>query len=235
MPVPLGGAGDDDRDVKSLGRASRKGTVGAFNSIAGTGFTWMGAFVGWCATGIMFYYSVVTMWCFYYMGASMTGMIRNVSGQEYWNRFETAYVSKTVLLACLIVFCFFVLFKGVVRGIERLNRYLVPGLLIILIIGAVRSVTLPGALEGVAYMLTPRWEDFFHYRTWLEAVTQAAWSTGAGWGLLLTYGAYMHSKENIGKTSVVTRCGRSVRGASRRHGDCAGGVCIAERGCDSAY
>src|SRR5690554_7087732 len=50
----------------ALGRKGRMGVVGTFAQIAGERFAWMGGFVGFVATAIMFYYSVVTGWCVYY-------------------------------------------------------------------------------------------------------------------------------------------------------------------------
>ncbi|MDH3334842.1 MAG: sodium-dependent transporter, partial [Gammaproteobacteria bacterium] len=51
----------------ALGRKGRMGVVGTFAKLAGEKFAWMGAFVGFVATAIMFYYSVVAGWCIYYL------------------------------------------------------------------------------------------------------------------------------------------------------------------------
>jgi NSS family neurotransmitter:Na+ symporter len=62
---------------------------------------------------------------------------------------------------------------------------------------AVRAVTLPGAERGLEFMFSPRWESLARPTVWLEALTQNAWDTGAGWGLILTYAIYMRAREDV--------------------------------------
>ena len=81
-----------------------------------------------------------------------------------------------------------------VRSIERVNKVLVPALLTIVLIAVVRALTLPGAGEGLAYLFRPDWSTLASPDVWLQALTQNAWDTGAGWGLILTYGAYMRKE-----------------------------------------
>ena len=59
----------------SFGKRTRRGTVGAFLRMGGKGMAWMGAWVALCATAIMFYYAVVTGWCFRYLAAALTGSL----------------------------------------------------------------------------------------------------------------------------------------------------------------
>jgi NSS family neurotransmitter:Na+ symporter len=96
-----------------------------------------------------------------------------------------------------IAFVAFIVLRGVTRGIERVTKILVPSLLIILIILFVRAVTLPGAFEGIKYFFTPHLDVILDYKVWLNALTQNAWDTGAGWGLILVYAIYMRKKEDI--------------------------------------
>ena len=60
-----------------------------------------------------------------------------------------------------------------------------------------RAVTLPGARRGLGFLFNPDLTLLWSYRTWLEALTQSAWSTGAGWGLILTYAIYMRPDEDV--------------------------------------
>ena len=57
----------------AFGKRARRGTVGAFVELGGRNYAWMGGFVALCATAIMFYYSVVTGWCFRFSGGDPTG------------------------------------------------------------------------------------------------------------------------------------------------------------------
>ena len=102
-----------------------------------------------------------------------------------------------------------IVLKGV-KSIERANKILIPSLFAIVLISLVRAVTLDGASDGIAFLFTPDWATLSNPRTWLEALTQNAWDTGAGWGLILTYGAYMHAKHGVVKNAMITGFGNNV-------------------------
>ena len=74
---------------------------------------------------------------------------------------------------------------------------LIPTLFVLVVILALRAVTLPGASEGLAFLFTPDWAKLGDVKVWLHALTQNAWDTGAGWGLILTYAVYMRKREDI--------------------------------------
>lgn len=59
----------------SMGKSTRLGVIGAFGKALGMRYVWMGAFVAFCTTAIMFYYSVVTGWAVKYAVGSMTGSL----------------------------------------------------------------------------------------------------------------------------------------------------------------
>ena len=194
----------------ALGQRGRMGTIGSFAKLTKGRFAWMGAFVGFVATAIMFYYSVVAGWCVYYMGTSLfSGLpISLESAQATWDGFQG---SGWPLLfhALAMTLGAFACWQGV-RSIERANRFLVPTLLVIVVIAVIRAVTLPGAGAGIAYLFTPDWSILANPRTWLEALTQNAWDTGAGWGLILTYGAYMQKEHGVVRNAVLTGVGNNT-------------------------
>ena len=63
---------------------------------------------------------------------------------------------------------------GISKGIEKATKILVPALFILIIISAMRAVTLPGASEGLYYFFRINLEDFSNYKIWLEALSQSA-------------------------------------------------------------
>ncbi len=75
---------------------------------------------------------------------------------------------------------------------------------------AIRAVTLPGAMEGIAFLFTPKLSELTDARIWLEALTQNAWDTGAGWGLVLTYAVYMRSREDTALNAFVIGFGNNA-------------------------
>lgn len=194
----------------ALGKMARYGTVGTFAQVVGKKFAWMGMFVGFVATAIMFYYSVVSGWCLRYLSLAVTGQLIGASDHNaLWNSFiESAWQP--------ILFHFFavtvgavIISRGVVRGIERANRFLIPTLLGLVIVSAVRAVTLPGAMGGLQYLFTPDFQALLDYRVWLQALTQNAWDTGAGWGLILTYAVYMRQKEDVPLNAALIGLGNN--------------------------
>ena len=66
-----------------------------------------------------------------------------------------------------------------------------------MVVLAIRAVTLPGAIAGLEFLFRPDWAALADVRIWLQALTQNAWDTGAGWGLILTYAIYMKAREDI--------------------------------------
>ncbi len=181
----------------ALGKFARRGPIGAIAKTAGNNFAWMGGFIAFVSTAIMFYYSVVAGWCIRYFTSALTGDIFNTSDHlVYWNDFSSSYQPLIYHLVAIFI-CAVIIRRGIKKGIEKANKFLVSSLVIILIILFIRALTLPNAIDGIVYFFTPKTEYLFDYKVWLNALTQNAWDTGAGWGLILTYAIYMKRKEDV--------------------------------------
>ena len=191
----------------ALGKHTRQGPAGAIGRLIGARYTWLGGFVGLCTCFIMFYYSVVTGWCMKYFVATLGTGLHGQDAQAYWTHFTTAsgepmlYHLIAMVIGCLIIS------RGVVKGIERTNRILIPILFALLAIAAVRALTLPGAVKGLGFLFTPDWTQLLSHKVWLEALSQSAWSVGAAWGLVMTYGVYLKKKDDFVLTSYTTAFG----------------------------
>lgn len=194
----------------ALGKSTRFGPVGALAKTAGNKFGWMGAFVVFVSTAIMFYYSVVTGWCLRYFFSAVSGNLFNTTDQlAYWNEFSSGYQPLlfhfiSMLLVGIIIY------KGVTKGIEKVTKFLVPALIIILLILFFRAITLDNAIDGIKYFFTPDIDKILDYKVWLNALTQNAWDTGAGWGLILTYAVYMKKKEDISLNAALIGFGNNT-------------------------
>jgi len=193
----------------SIGKKTRAGVIGSFGKIMGAKFTWMGSFVALVTTAIMFYYSVVTGWCLkYFLATTCQGLIRKESS-EFWHSFTSSWEPVFFHLAAITIGAF-IIYSGVVKGIERANKILIPSLFILLVIACVRTLTLPSAFEGLNFLFSPNLARLADHKVWLNALTQSAWSTGAGWGLILTYAVYSHKKENPVLTSTTIGFGNNL-------------------------
>jgi NSS family neurotransmitter:Na+ symporter len=193
----------------TLGKNMRKGPIGAIGKLAGKKYNWMGGFVAVCTMFIMFYYSVVMGWCIKYFLSAMSGKIFSSNTFEYWDNFTKSYQPVifhfiSILIGSIIVF------KGIVKGIEKVNKFLIPALFIMLIISAIKALTLDGSYKGLNFLFNPDWEQLKNYKVWLEGLSQSAWSTGAGWGLILTYAVYMKKKEEITLNTFTVGLGNNI-------------------------
>ncbi len=194
----------------AIGREGRMGTIGSFVRVAGRRFAWMGAFVGFVAAAIMFYYSVVAGWCMYYF-VSVVGQPLPASTSEataMWDGFQAG--PMPVFFHAIAMGAGGLICARGISSIERVNKILVPSLLIVVLISVARAITLPGAERGIAYLFTIEWSQFARPSLWLEALTQNAWDTGAGWGLILTYAAYMQRRQGVVKNAFITGIGNNT-------------------------
>lgn len=192
----------------SFGKRARKGAVGAFRDLAGPKVSWMGAWVALCAMGIMFYYSVVAGWCFRFLGASVLGEFSQRTSEDLWTSFAASPdAAVTHFLALGAAFA--VVWFGV-RGIERVAKVLIPLLFGLVLVLAVRAVTLPGAERGLEFLFSPDWSALGNPEIWIAALTQNAWDTGAGWGLILTYAIYMRAREDVPLNAFLVGFGNNT-------------------------
>ena len=194
----------------SIGKRTRKGTAGSFGKLIGKRYLWMGAFVGFCSMAIMFYYSVIMGWCLKYLVAVLSNDLYTINHEYYWNSFIGSSHQPVFFHFICMAIAAAVAYRGISRGIEKANYLLIPSLFLIMLFAAVKAMGLPGSREGLKFLFIPHVKDLLNHRIWLEALSQSAWSTGAGWGLILTYAVYMKRKENIVVNSILTGIGDSM-------------------------
>ncbi len=188
----------------AAGKTSRTGPIGAFAKLAGAGYSWMGAWVAFVSTAIMFYYSVVMGWTIRYLFGSVTGTVPTsacdpaavgcVGPQQFWDGFIGSpwpILTHAIAISLAVL----VVLRGV-QGIERAARVLIPSLLVLVVALTIRALTLDGASAGLAFLFTPDWGALADADIWLEALTQNAWDTGAGWGLITAYAVYLRKQED---------------------------------------
>jgi len=193
----------------ALGKRSRRGPIGAFAVMLGPGKAWMGGFVGICTLAIMFYYSVVAGWCLRYFFLTLQGPLAE-DAEVVWTAFAGSGSWWPVLFHGLaLALGLGIISRGVVGGIEKANRILIPALFVLLVVAAARAVTLPGAGRGLEFLFHADLSRLSDVKVWLEALTQSAWSTGAGWGLILTYASYMRRRDGVALNSIIAGLGNN--------------------------
>lgn len=192
------------------GRKYRSGVVGVFIKGMGKRFAWIGSFVAFVPVAITFFYTVVVGWCIYYfVFVTFNSLpVDYESSKMIWDSYQSGiWPIVTHIVAAL--FAAFAIWKGI-SSIEKVNKILIPSLLVIVVISVIRAVTLPGAGDGLAYLFRPEFKQLGDPKIWLNALTQNAWDTGAGWGLFLTYAAYMKKEHGAVGNAFLTGIGNNT-------------------------
>ena len=170
----------------------------------------MGWFVTFCTTAILFYYSVVTGWSLKYFLLSISGQLQTLHHEQYWQSYSASVYQPLFFHFISIGIGGFIIYRGITKGVEKFSKIIVPALFILLLIAAVKALTLSGAEAGVQYFFSINTAQFSNYKLWLDALSQSAWSTGAGWGLLLTYSIYAREQEPVISNSILAGLGNNA-------------------------
>lgn len=192
----------------AFGRWAGKGSMGAFDkALRERGLRFgraLGAFPVLTLLGVLIFYSIVTGWVLRYVASSVTGtFLHEGSVEAYFHRF--AGQPGTVPWQFLaVVLTGGILAFGISRGIERASKVLMPLMAVLLVILLVRAVTLPGAAEGIRYVLVPDWSYLLKPITWVMALGQAFFSvslTGSG---MVVYGSYLRRDVDLPDAAINT-------------------------------
>lgn len=183
-----------------IGRRTQKNPIGAFRTLKPkSGWPIIGYLGVICALIIMAFYSTVAGWTLEYIvrsvGNQFEGKELAVIEQEFSDFHDMGW--KNVLWQAAFIFLTaFVVFKGVANGIEKYSKILMPLLVLILIVLAIRSITLPGGMDGLAFLFKP---DFSKITgsVLINALGQAFFSLSMGMGVLITYGSYIRKDDNM--------------------------------------
>ena len=181
-----------------IGRKSQRNPVGAFHAIAPGSPWWLVGALG-VLTGfvILSYYAVVAGWALAYV-VKVVGSVAtpDINHAEVFVGHITSVWEPIFWQALFMVLTVGIIAAGVVKGIQRSVTVLMPVLFVILLILILRSVTLPGAGEGLAYYLKPDFSEVTG-RTMLGAISQAFFTLSLGMGVLITYGSYLCEDDEI--------------------------------------
>lgn len=184
----------------ALGRKTHKNVVGAYRAI-GKKWDFVGYIAFFAGFIILSYYVQVGGWVLDYLvsyivnsSAVYADPLNYFYGVLGANGFPL--MGSIICPAIFMLFTMLVLTKGVSGGIEKFNTIAMPMLVVLLIILLIRSVTLPGAGEGIKYLLSIDTSKF-NAQMLLSALGQAFYSLSLGIAIMVTYGSYLAKKEDI--------------------------------------
>ena len=194
----------------AIGRRSQQGPLTAYKF-----FNPRWAFLGWMAFLVPYiiypYYCVIGGWVLKYFATYLSLGGRETTDDGYFTGFITSVWEPLVLMTIFAAICFYIVYRGVEKGIEKYSRIIMPMLVIIVIFISIYSlfishtdnngVTRTG-LEGAAVYFFPNFDGLTLQRFMtivLDAMGQLFYSLSIAMGIMVAYGSYMKKSVNLGK------------------------------------
>lgn len=181
-----------------VGRGGKANAVGAYRTLA-PGKPWIVAGFMGVIGGVLVlsFYSVVAGWTLHYTLLSLGNGL--TAGQDFgavFNAFVSHPWKPLVYQVVFLLMTHYVVARGVERGIERYSKVMMPVLLLIIVLLVAFSLTMPGAADGLRFLLRP---DFSKVTTSvaLSAMGQAFFSLSVGLGCLATYASYFNKETRL--------------------------------------
>lgn len=186
----------------AIGRKTGLSAVGAFKS-TDRRWTFIGVLGVFSGLLIMGFYPVVGGWAVAYVSKIATGLLDTPEAiGDSFGTFISDPIQPLLWMGAYLALNIVVVAKGISGGIEKAGKILMPLLFAILILVAVKGLTLPGSFAGLEFLFKP---DFSKVDSSvvLAALGQAFFSLSLGMGCMITYGSYLKRKENLVKTTAM--------------------------------
>lgn len=196
----------------SVGRASQKSAALSFDVLEPKGTKWH--FMKYVAMAgnyiLMMFYTSVCGWLFYYFYKLLMGDFNGLNVDQINNEFGLMLSNPLVQVGMMfLVVCigFFICSKGLQNGVEKVSKYMMLCLLVLMLVLAVRSLILPGAMEGVKFYLLP---DFSKMQNVSDvvfaAMGQAFFTLSLGIGAIAIFGSYIDKSKKLTSEAVTVVC-----------------------------
>ena len=200
----------------ALGRKTGRGAVGAYRVLSKK-FKWLGWLGILSAFLILFFYCALGGYCIKYVVLNVGDLFgagfgsNGLNGAEVFGAFMGNQMEAVIYGLIFVLLTMIIVMGGIGGGIEKVCSVGMPALFVILLICIVRACTLPGAVDGLKYMFVPGWalengviKEAPDFLTVLStAGGQMFFSLSLGMGAMITYGSYLHKKENIEKNALL--------------------------------
>jgi NSS family neurotransmitter:Na+ symporter len=186
----------------TFGRLTGKGPIGAFTKalrLSG-GHNKAGEFIGWIPVIVIFViglgYSVVVAWVVRFLFGSITGSaFFSTNSISYFNLISGKGIAFWVVLTLAMTGLSII--GGVEKGIEKLNKLMMPAFFILFCLLVVRVAFLPCSINRYEFLFVPKWHMLLNARTWILALGQSFYSLSILGSILIVYGSYARKSEDI--------------------------------------
>lgn len=194
----------------AVGRASRKSVIKSFTELEGPGQKWhLNGYLGMAGNYIlMMFYTTVAGWMLYYFYQMLTGKFTGKDTEQVAGMFQSMLDSPqvlTVVMVIIVVAGILICSLGLQQGVERITKAMMTLLLFIIVVLAVRGMTLEGGMEGLKFYLFPdvqRMKEVGVLQTITAAMNQAFFTLSLGIGAMAIFGSYIDKKRTLMGESV---------------------------------
>ncbi|MCF6464439.1 sodium-dependent transporter [Clostridium sp. Cult2] len=191
----------------SLGRKSQLEPVTGMRKVSKKGSIWV--LIGWfgsiAALLIMSYYIMLIGWIFAYFVKMVLGEFNGATANDIVNIYVNFTSNPLKVLMYIIppaIILGIIVTRGLQQGVEKASKIMMPALFLMLGFLAIRSITLPGAIEGLKWYLTPDISKI-NGSTILAALGQAFFSVGIGMAAGFTYGSYLKPESDLPSDGIT--------------------------------
>lgn len=187
-----------------LGRHTQLNAIGAYRKLK-KNWAWVGGLGVLASYLILSFYSVIGGWVINYIIKALTGAF-NTADLDTLSGIFGGFISNPtqpiIYQAIFVILTMGIVIGGISGGIEKYSKILMPSLFVMMFLIMVRSITLPGAVEGIKYLLVP---DFSKIdgNVMLAALGQVFFSLSLGMGVIITYGSYLSKDENLPQSAFT--------------------------------
>lgn len=194
----------------AIGRRTQQSAIGAYTQMRPK-WKFLGILTFLVPVLIMTYYAVIGGWITKYAVVYLTGQSKAAAADDYFTSFITSPASPVVFALLFMAVTAFIVYNGVEGGIERVSKWMMPILLVLIVVIAIYALTLKHTdasgqvhtgMEGFLYYLTPNFEGLTVQRflqILLDAMSQLFFSLSVSMGIMITYGSYVKPEVDLNK------------------------------------
>lgn len=194
----------------AVGRGSQKSAALSFDVLEpkGTHWHWLKYFAIAGNYILMMFYTSVCGWMMFYFFKMIRGDFVNVDPNQVGLQFNAMLQDpfvQTIFMILVVAIGFFVCSKGLQKGVEKVSKYMMIALLGLMVVLAIRSVTLPGAMEGIRFYLLPDFSKMVEQgigEVVFAAMGQAFFTLSLGIGSIAIFGSYIDKDRRLADESI---------------------------------
>lgn len=188
-----------------IGRTTQKDAIGAFKELApNSSWHFIGRLGMFTCFVLLSFYSVVGGWIVLYIVKGITGGLSGLTHEQYAEIFGQTISDPVISIVGHLIFMIitiYVVSRGIAAGIEKANKFMIPGLFILLIIVIIRSITLEGSFAGIEFFFKPKIANMTS-ETLLFAMGQSFFTLSVGVSVMITYSSYVSKKDSLPASAI---------------------------------